>query len=170
MRASRGYESARTGGGALQAREQLTFRRPPEQGQFVQPMKDGNQGLGEAPAPKGHPLARAPEPAAPVPVWCCRTGQDRLRQPGRDRVEGVLLVCHRLGSSADFLLQQKQKLASQALLASLVSPNPSFLLFDQTSSVFLSKLRGLASAPRLWRQQLAKLRVLAQSHPQTGFT
>ena len=69
---------------------------------------------------------------------------------------------------ADLLLQQEQKLAGQALLASLASPNPSFSLFAQTSSAFLSKLRGLAPAPRLWRQQLAKLRVLAQSLLQLG--
>lgn len=64
------------------------------------------------------------------------------------------------------LLQQKQKLVSRVLLVSLVSPNPSFSLFHQTSSVYLllSKLGGLASAPQLQRQQLAKLRVLAQSH------
>ena len=94
-----------------------------------------------------------------------RQGQDRLHQPGRDRVEAVLRYATDLAPLlADPLPQQKQKLASQALLVSLVSPNPSLQLFHQTSSVFLSKLRGLGSAPRLWRQQLAKLRVLAASH------
>lgn len=48
------------------------------------------------------------------------------------------------------LLQQTQKLqAVQVLLASLAFPTPSFSFFHQTSLVFPSKGRGLASAPRL---------------------
>lgn len=103
-------------------------------------MKDRNQGLGGGSCPK-----RAP----PEPVQCCQAGQDRLLQQVEWRQccgtpQSWPLFAH---------LQREQK-----LLVPLVSPNPSFSL------VFLSKARGLASAPRLWRQQLAKLRV---SHVQT---
>lgn len=108
-------------------------------------MKDRKQGLGGGSCPK-----RAP----PEPVQCCQAGQDRLLQQVEwrqccDTPQTWPLFAH---------LQQDQK-----LLVSLVSPNPSFLPCH-ISLVFLSKARGLASAPRLWRQQLAKLRV---SHVQT---
>lgn len=70
------------------------------------------------------------------------------------------------------LLRQTQKLQAAGCpgAAGIFSfPYSQLLAFSPTSLVFLSKGRGLASAPWLWRELLANLRVPAVSHLQTSF-
>lgn len=124
-----------------------------------------------APAPKGLLLARAPSWQHQRPRSTAgqgRTGWDSRQGQSQTAPQDSTDLAPLLRD----LLQQEQKLAGQVPLASLVSSNLSFLLFYQTSWVFLSKRRGLTSAPGLWRQQLAcecwSSHTYKQGSPDTG--
>lgn len=126
-RASRGYKSARIGlGGLCKPGSSLSSPWPPKQGQFVQLMKDRNQGIRRGTCSKRappHPHPRACSTSA------CVALPDRAGQApsaGQGQSGG-----HRPGSSVR--RSQKQKLAGQALLgqASLVCPNPTYSHFTR---------------------------------------
>lgn len=97
-------------------------------------------------------------------MYCCQAGQGKLcgqaRMEGRQccRMPQPWLLCLHISYSRH---RSCRPLAVQVLLASLAFPTPSFSLFHQTSLVFPSKGRGLASAPCLWRHLLANLQVPA---------
>lgn len=130
--------------------------------------KDRNEGFG------GSLLQQdSCSPAATVSVYCCQAGQGKLcgwaRMEGRQRcrMPQPWLLCLHISCSRH---RSCRLLAIQVLLASLAFPTPSFLLFYQTSLVFPSKRRDLASAPCLWRHLLANLQVPAVLHLQTSFS
>lgn len=157
-------------GGALQTGEQLTFPTATQAGPVCDQRRMETKGY------QGHLLQKGTPSPMPQSLQhqylrsATRQGRTGpISQAGTEQRHCYLYTTGLAPLFAD-LLQQKQKLAGQALLVSLVSPNPSFSLFHHTSLVFPSKLRGLASAPQLWRLQLAKLQALAVSHLQTGFT
>lgn len=82
-----------------------------------------------------------------------------------DRTPQPWLLCLHISCSRH---RSCRLLAVQVLQASLAFPALNFSLFHQNSLVLLSKGRGLVSAPWLWRQLLANLRVPAVSHLQTS--
>lgn len=144
------------------------FRRPHEQCQIVKQMKDGNEGLGGGSCSKRTPIHLQHQ------CLCTAARQGRgssvARQGWREDSDSgkpqPWLLCLHISCSRH---RSSRLLAVQVLLASLAFPTPSFLLFHQPSLVLLSKGRGLASVPWLWRQLLANLQVPAVSHLQPSF-